>query len=213
MCLGQFDNLANMGAHKVLGDEIWAQCGGRVDAFVCAVGTGGTIAGVSVALKARRPSVRAYVIDPPGSGVKAFVERGVWEASPLSPPPRPGGKAEKTTVDGIGICRPTANLAAARIDGAFAGSDREAVEMAHLLLRQEGLFVGPSAGLNVAGAVKAARLLPPGSTVVTVLCDGGERYRSKARVPRRQPPRAEEGAAASGWARCEQPRSAPPGPP
>ena len=169
--LDQFDNLANMRAHEELGEEIWRQTGGSVAAFVAAAGTGGTIAGVSVALKARNPSVRAYVIDPPGSCVKAFVEQGVWQ-----PPPK---GATKTTIDGVGICRPTANLRAARCDGAFAGCDREATEMAYYLLRNEGVFVGPSAALNVTGAIKAARLLPPGATVVTVLCDGGERYRSK----------------------------------
>ena len=167
--LNQFDNLANMRAHQQLGEEIWSQTGGRVSAFVAAAGTGGTIAGVSRALKQHSPSVRAFIIDPPGSGIKSYMECGVWE-------PSPGGK---TTTDGIGIMRPTANLSAALCDGVFSGSDREATEMAYYVLRKEGLFVGPSSALNLCGAVKAARLLPPGAVVVTVACDGGERYRSK----------------------------------
>jgi cysteine synthase A len=170
--LDQFDNMANCAAHEALGAEIWAQTGGRVDAFVAAAGTGGTLAGVSRTLKARDARVRVYNIDPPGSCVQAFVERGVFE-------PRPGEERAKTAIDGIGIGRATANLLAARVDAALAGTDREAVEMSYYLLRAEGLFVGLSAGLNVCGAVKAARRLPPGATVVTLICDGGERYRSK----------------------------------
>jgi cysteine synthase A len=170
--LDQFDNLANCAAQTALGEEIWAQSGGRLDAFVAAAGTGGTLAGVSRALKTRDRRVRAFNIDPPGSCVQAFVERGVFQ-------PRPGEEKAKTIVDGIGICRSTANLRAALVDAAFAGTDREAVEMSYFLLRAEGLFVGPSAALNVCGAVKAARRLPPGAVVVTLLCDGGERYRSK----------------------------------
>jgi cysteine synthase A len=170
--LDQFDNLANCAAQTALGEEIWAQAGGCVDAFVAAAGTGGTLAGVSRALKAHDSRVRAFNIDPPGSCVQAFVERGVFE-------PRAGEEKAKTVVDGIGICRSTANLRAALVDAAFTGTDREATEMSHYLLRAEGLFVGLSAALNVCGAVKAARLLPRGATVVTLLCDGGERYRSK----------------------------------
>jgi len=169
----QFESLENMRSHlEGTGPEIWRQAGGRVDGFVCAAGTGGTIAGVSHALKERSPAVRVYVIDPPGSSLAAFVDDGV-------PFPSDGG----TITEGIGIGRVTANFASARVDGAFRGSDEEAVAMMGYLLRHEGLFVGPSAALNVVGAVKLARVLGRGKTVVTILCDGGERYRASVNKP------------------------------
>ena len=117
-------------------------------------------------LKQVAPHAQVYLIDPTGSGLKAFVENGVFSSS------------GSCFIDGIGIMRKTANFACAQVDGAFRGTDREAVEMAHYLLRNEGLFVGPSAALNVCGAVKLARRLGRGCTVATVLCDGGERYRA-----------------------------------
>ena len=174
----QFEDTVNADAHySGTGAEIWEQSGGRVDGFVCAAGTGGTIAGVSRALKEHAPDCSIRLIDPTGSGLKCFVEEGEFASS------------GSCFIDGIGISRLTANFARARVDGAFRGDDREAVEMAHYLLRNEGLFVGPSAALNVVGAVKLARELASKAragasvdagapTVVTILCDGGERYRS-----------------------------------
>ena len=116
----------------------------------------------------RGDAIQTYLIDPTGSGLKCFVETGAFASA--------GG----CFIDGIGIGRETANFRAARVDGAFRGTDGEAIEMAYYLLRNEGIFVGPSAALNVVGAVKLARKLGVGSgkTVVTILCDGGERYRA-----------------------------------
>ncbi|KAA0148283.1 hypothetical protein FNF27_04387 [Cafeteria roenbergensis] len=169
----QFESLENMNAHLFgTGPEIWEQAGGRVDGFVCAAGTGGTIAGVSHAIKERNPSARVYVIDPPGSSLASFVDDGVPAASPGT-----------TVTEGIGIGRITANFAAARVDGAFRGSDEEAVAMMTYLLKHEGLLVGPSAALNLVGAVKLARVLGKGSTVATIICDGGERYRASVLKP------------------------------
>jgi cysteine synthase A len=152
--------------YRTTGPELWRQAGERLDGFVCAAGTGGTIGGVSRYLKHVSPSTAVYLIDPTGSGLKCYVETGEFSSS------------GSCFIDGIGIGRKTANFASAIVDGAFRGDDREAVEMAHYLLRNEGLFVGPSAALNVVGAVKLARKLGPGSVVATVLCDGGERYRA-----------------------------------
>ena len=162
----QFENVANSNAHfRTTGPELWRQCGQRLDGFVCAAGTGGTIAGVSRFLKSVHSECATFLIDPTGSGLKCFVETGQFASS------------GSCFMDGIGIGRKTANFATAVVDGAFRGDDREAVEMAYYLLRNEGLFVGPSAALNVVGAVKLARKLGPGCRVATVLCDGGERYR------------------------------------
>lgn len=144
----QFEHLANSEAHfRGTGPELWRQVGGSLDGFVCAAGTGGTIGGVSRYLKQVAPSCKAYLIDPTGSGLKCFVETGAFSSS------------GSCFIDGIGIGRETANFATAKLDGAFRGTDREAVEMAHYLLRNEGIFVGPSAALNVVGAVKLARQL------------------------------------------------------
>mmetsp|Transcript_43675 Transcript_43675/g.83347 ORF Transcript_43675/g.83347 Transcript_43675/m.83347 type:complete len:383 (-) Transcript_43675:1523-2671(-) len=169
----QFENLANYKCHEATtAAEIWMQSKGELDAFVCAVGTGGTIAGVSNFLKKMRPTMPVWAIDPTGSGIKNYIETGVFESS------------GSCYIEGIGIMRKTANFAEAKVDGAFRGTDREAVEMGHWLVRHEGLFVGPSAALNVCGAVKLARLMGPGHTIVTVLCDGGDRYRSKMYNPK-----------------------------
>ena len=166
----QFEGLANRSAHVAgTGPEIWEQTGGRVDAFCCAAGTGGTLAGVGAFLRSVSPAVRLYLIDPPSSSLLAWVNTGTLAASPGT-----------TITEGIGIGRLTANfLSAPPLNGAFQGTDQEAIDMAHYLLAREGIWVGPSAALNVCGAVKAARLLGPGHTVVTVLCDGGAKYSSK----------------------------------
>lgn len=169
----QFEGEANNRAHYLTtGPEIWAQADGKVDCFVAAAGTGGTISGVSRYLRERNPGVKIFLIDPPGSSLANYIETGVMGPAPGS-----------TITEGIGIGRLTSNFKQAKVDKAFRGSDDEAVEMAYYLLRREGVFVGPSAALNVVGAVKAARELGPGHTIVTVLCDGGARYQSKLYNP------------------------------
>jgi cysteine synthase A len=164
----QFDNLANREGHRrTTGEEIWAETEGRVDAFTCACGTGGTLAGVAFALKARKPSVRIVLADPPGSALHAWQTRGVLELEGTS------------ITEGIGQSRVPANLDGAPIDDAVRIPDEEMLEQVFDLTIHEGLSVGGSAGLNVAAAIRVARDLGPGHTVVTILCDGGARYQSK----------------------------------
>lgn len=165
----QFENLANFRAHfGGTGPEIWHQTKGRVDAFVASAGTGGTIAGISAFLKSVQPGIKCFLVDPTSSVLLNYVRD---PTHPLTASPGP------SEIEGIGIGRITDNFKQARLDGAFLCTDREAVEMVHYLMRNEGLYVGPSAALNVCGAVKTARLLGPGHVIVTVLCDGGERCR------------------------------------
>jgi cysteine synthase A len=164
----QFDNLANRGGHRTAtGEEIWEQTGGRVDAFTCACGTGGTLAGVSLALKAHREAVRVVLADPEGSGLHGWIK-----ANDLS-------VAGSSITEGIGQSRVPGNLEGVAIDDAVRVTDAEALEQVFSLLIHEGLSVGGSAGLNVAAAVRVARAMGPGHTVVTILCDGGARYQSK----------------------------------
>ena len=164
----QFENTANRDAHEATtGPEIIAQTGGEIDAFVTAAGTGGTIAGVGRALKAHDSRVRVVLADPYGSALFSYVKTGELATEGDS------------NAEGIGIKRIVANFAGAPVDDALRVDDRTMVEMAHWLLREEGLFVGGSAGLNVAAAARYARTLPAGSSVVTILCDGGDRYRSR----------------------------------
>jgi len=161
---------------------VWEQTCGAVDAFVSGAGTGGTIAGVSAALKERNPAVRVFLVDPPGSGLYNKVTRGVMYTREEAEGKRLRNPFD-TITEGIGINRLTANFNLACIDGAFKGTDREAVEMAAYLLRNDGLFLGSSAAMNCVGAVKVARALGPGHTIVTVLCDGGARHLSKFHNP------------------------------
>ncbi|MBV9811361.1 MAG: cysteine synthase A, partial [Acetobacteraceae bacterium] len=164
----QFDNLANREGHRATtGPEIWHQTAGHVDAFTCACGTGGTLAGVSAALKARNPGVRIVLADPEGSGLYGWVKSGDLSVSGSS------------ITEGIGQSRVPANLEGAAIDDAVRIADTEALEQVFDLLVHEGLSVGGSAGINVAAAIRVARDLGPGHTVVTVLCDSGARYQSK----------------------------------
>ena len=167
--VNQFDNDANRLAHyESTGPEIWHQTDGSVDAFVCAVGTGGTIAGVSQYLKQQKPELQVVLLDCIGSALYAYVETGVATLAEGS-----------SITEGIGNSRVTANIAAARIDRALRISDQEMVTMVHRLLREEGWFFGSSTGINVCGAIELARQLGPGHRIVTVLCDGGGKYRSK----------------------------------
>jgi cysteine synthase len=164
----QFNNLANFRGHyESTGPEIWQQTGGTIDLFVCACGTGGTFAGVSTALKERAKSVRTVVADPMGSALYSYVKNGTLEFEGDS------------VSEGIGIKRVTDNFKHAVADDALRVDDRTMIEMVHFLLREEGLLLGGSAGLNVAAAARAAKTLPEGSTVVTILCDGGGRYMSR----------------------------------
>jgi len=164
----QFNNTANRRAHyATTGPEIWNALGRELTAFVAACGTGGTLAGTSLFLKERHASVRTVVCDPYGSALFNFVKHGTLDVQGDS------------NAEGIGIKRITDNFAGAPVDDALTVDDRTMVEMAYWLLREEGLYVGGSAALNVAGAARYARSLPAGSTVVTVLCDGGDRYRSR----------------------------------
>ncbi len=164
----QFENTANADAHtQSTGPEIWAQTDGTVDGFVCASGTGGTIGGISSFLKSQRPDIVCAVVDPPGSSLYNYVKTGSLDAS--------GG----SFTEGIGIRRITANFARAKLDQAFFGTDEESIEMVYWLLAKDGLFVGGSAALNCVGAVKLARVLGPGKTIVTILCDGAGRSQSK----------------------------------
>jgi cysteine synthase A len=164
----QFENAANRRAHETTtGPEIWEQCAGRIDAFVASAGTGGTIAGVATALKARKNDMLTVLCDPMGSALYNYVNSGKLQ---------PEGESD---LEGIGIKRLTANFDGAPIDRAIRKTDAQAVEMAHWLLEHEGLFVGGSTGLNAVGAATIARELPAGSPVVTILCDGGGRYLSR----------------------------------
>jgi cysteine synthase A len=166
----QFDNTANRDAHyATTGPEIWRDVDGRLDAFVAASGTGGTFGGAATFLKERGgDSLRTVLADPQGSALYRWVKSGELKAE------GPGSITE-----GIGIGRVTANLKEAPIDDAVHVTDAEAVGMVYRLLREEGLFLGSAAGVNVAGALAVARALGPGHRVVTVLCDGGHKYQSR----------------------------------
>lgn len=189
----QFDNTANRQAHiETTGPEIWEQTSGRVDAFVASSGTGGTFAGVSEYLKSRRRAVRCVLADPPGSSLYEYVRNGALKAT-----------GSGSITEGIGIGRITANLKDAPIDDAVHIEDPETVRFVYRLLREEGLFLGSTSGINVAAAVRVARELGPGHTVVTVLCDGGAKYQSRLFNP--------EWLQAKGFAaEAAQPPSGPP---
>jgi cysteine synthase A len=178
----QFDSPHNAAAHyEGTGPELWAQTGGRVDAFVCGAGTGGTLGGVGRFLKeATGGAARVHLVDPPGSVLLRLVNDGVAWAPQLAERTLRRHRAD-TLVEGVGLDRVTANMAAALpyIDSAWGVSDAEAVGMARRLLREEGLFLGSSSALNCVGALRAAAALGPGHTVVTLLCDSGARHLSR----------------------------------
>ena len=164
----QFDNLANREGHRMTtGPEIWDQTGGKVDAFTCACGTGGTLAGVSLALKERNPDIRIVLADPLGSGLYGWVKSNdlTIEGSSIT--------------EGIGQSRVPENLNGVVIDDAERIPDAEALEQIFDVLIHEGLSVGTSAGINIAAAIRVAKAMGPGHTVATILCDGGSRYQSK----------------------------------
>jgi cysteine synthase len=164
----QFDNLANREGHRMTtGPEIWDQTGGKVDAFTCSCGTGGTLAGVSLSLKERNPGVRIILADPLGSGLYGWVKNGDLTI------------AGSSITEGIGNSRVTENLSGVSIDDAEQIPDAEALEQIFEVLIHEGLSVGTSSGINIAAAIRVAKAMVPGHTVVTILCDGGSRYQSK----------------------------------
>jgi len=164
----QFDNVANRQAHiETTGPEIWEQTGGKIDGFSCAVGTGGTLAGIGMALKARNKNVKIALADPDGAALYNFYKHGEL-------------KAEGSSItEGIGQGRITANLVDAPIDEAYNIPDAEALPLIFGLLKEEGLCLGGSTGINVAGAIRLARDLGPGHTIVTILADYGTRYQTK----------------------------------
>ena len=164
----QFDNLANREGHRLsTGQEIWAQTDGKVDAFTCACGTGGTLAGVAMALKEKNPNVRIVLADPEGSGLYGWVRNNDLTVTGSS------------ITEGIGQSRVPANLEGAPIDDAERIPDAEALTQIYDVLIHEGLSVGTSAGINIAAAIRVAKVMGPGHTIVTILCDGGARYASK----------------------------------
>ena len=164
----QFDNTANRDIHRATtAEEIWTETGGKIDGFVCAVGSGGTLGGVSRGLKAKRADIRTALADPPGSALYAYITRGEL-------------KAEGSSItEGIGQGRITKNLEGAPIDTAYFIPDEDAVRIVFDLTAEEGLCLGASSGVNVAGAIRLARDLGPGHTIVTILCDPGTRYQSR----------------------------------
>jgi len=162
----QFDNVANRQAHvETTGPEIWAQTGGKVDGFICAVGTGGTLAGVALALQPK--GVKIGLADPEGAALHSYYTQGTFDA--------PGS----SITEGIGQGRITANLEGFRPDFSYRIPDAEALPLVFDLLTHEGLCLGGSTAINIAGAIRMARDMGPGHTIVTILCDYGNRYQSK----------------------------------
>ena len=168
----QFDNLANRNAHiETTGPEIFEQTDGKVDGFICSVGSGGTLAGVSLALKARNADIKIGIADPYGSKMYSYYKDGILETE--------GG----SITEGIGQGRITANLEGVKVDKAYRISDKEALEIIFSLNQLEGICLGGSSGINIAGAIHMAREMGPGHTIVTILCDYGQRYQSKIYNP------------------------------
>jgi cysteine synthase A len=168
----QFDNVANREAHvRTTGPEIWAETGGKVDGFICAIGSGGTLAGVAQALREKNPRIAVGMADPDGSALYSYYTTGEL-------------KAEGSSIsEGIGQGRVTANLEGLTVDRAYRISDEQMLLSVFDLVEHEGLVMGGSTGVNVAGAIQLAKDLGPGHTIVTVLCDYGQRYQSKLYNP------------------------------
>ena len=164
----QFDNVANSKGHyETTGPEIWEQTNGKVDGFVCSSGTGGTIGGVSSYLKKKNKNIKIYLSDPRGSALYNYIQNGELKSE--------GG----SIAEGIGSSRVTKNFATATIDGAFSIDDKESLPIIFDLIQNEGLSLGISSGVNVAGAIKLGQELGPGKTIITILCDKSDRYTSK----------------------------------
>ena len=164
----QFDNIANAKGHyETTGPEVWNQTEGKIDGFVCSSGTGGTIGGVSNYLKEKNKEVKIYLSDPTGSALYNYIQNGELKSE--------GG----SITEGIGSSRVTANFAEAKIDGAFSISDQESLPILYDLIQNEGLSLGTSSGVNIAGAIRLGKELGPGKTIVTILCDKSDKYNSK----------------------------------
>ena len=164
----QFDNTINTEAHvKTTAEEIWNQTAGKVDGFTCAVGTGGTLAGVSIGLKNKNKNIKIALSDPMGSSLYSFIKRNKLESSGNS------------ITEGIGTARITKNFDKALVDDAFQTSDTEALNIVYDLIEKQNIVLGGSSGINIAGAIKLARKMGPGKTIITILCDHGKRYASK----------------------------------
>jgi cysteine synthase A len=164
----QFDNVANAKGHyEGTGKEIWDQTEGKIDGFVCSSGTGGTIAGVSNALKEKNKNIKIYLSDPKGSALYNYIKNGEL-------------KSEGNSItEGIGSSRVTKNFENAKIDDAFSINDNEALTVLYELIEKEGLSLGTSCGINIAGAIQLGKELGPGKTIVTILCDKSDKYNSK----------------------------------
>ena len=164
----QFDNIINTDAHiKTTAEEIWNQTAGSVDGFTCAVGTGGTLAGVSIGLKNKNKNIKIALSDPMGSSLFSYVKNNKLESSGNS------------ITEGIGTGRITKNFDKALVDDAFQTDDVEALNLVYDLIEKQKIVLGGSSGINIAGAIKLAKKLGPGKTIVTILCDHGKRYASK----------------------------------
>ena len=164
----QFDNVANAKGHyEGTGKEIWDQTEGKIDGFVCSSGTGGTISGVSNALKEKNKNIKIYLSDPKGSALYNYIKNGEL-------------KSEGNSItEGIGSSRVTKNFENAKIDDAYSIDDREALPILFDLIKNEGLSLGTSCGINIAGAIRLGKELGPGKTIVTILCDKSDKYKSK----------------------------------
>ena len=164
----QFDNISNMNGHfNTTGPEIWKQLDEKVDGFTCAVGTGGTLAGVSIGLKNKNKNIKIALSDPMGSSLFSHIKNNRVESSGNSIP------------EGIGTARITKNFEKAIVDDAFQTDDTEALNIVYDLIEKQKIILGGSSGINIAGAIKLAKKMGPGKTIVTILCDNGKRYASK----------------------------------
>ena len=164
----QFDNTANAKGHyETTGQEIWEQTDGKVDGFICSSGTGGTISGVSNALKEKNKDIKIYLSDPKGSALCSYIKSGELKSE--------GG----SITEGIGSSRITKNFGEAKIDGAFSIDDHESLPILYDLIQNEGLSLGTSCGVNIAGAIRLGKELGPGKTIVTILCDRSDKYSTK----------------------------------
>ena len=164
----QFDNTINTEAHiQTTAEEIWNQTAGSIDGFTCAVGTGGTLAGVSIGLKNKKKDIKIALSDPMGSSLYSYIKKNNLESSGSS------------ITEGIGTGRITKNFEKALVDEAFQSNDTEALNLVYDLIEKQKIVLGGSSGINIAGAIKLAKKLGPGKTIVTILCDHGKRYASK----------------------------------
>ena len=164
----QFDNIINLKAHiETTAEEIWSQTAGKIDAFTCAVGTGGTLAGVSIGLKEKKKNIKIALSDPMGSSLYSYIKNNKLENSGSS------------ITEGIGTGRITKNFEKALVDEALQINDTEALNIVYQLIENQKIVLGGSSGINISGAIKLAKKMGPGKTIVTILCDHGKRYASK----------------------------------